>query len=195
MRIYGKRVAFVGVSWGAAYKIWPQTEGTEMPDIERGSMGEDVIALAADHAGVDLKDVLKHELVSQGYKVLDLGTNGPGSVDYPDYGDAMGQAIRDGKAARGILVCGTGIGISIAANRYKEVRAAVVHDETTARLGREHNDANVMAIGARMISEHVALLCLDQFLNTAFGGERHVGRVKKLSPQYEFNTATKDAAE
>ena len=170
-----------------------------MSDVAVGSMAKGVIAVAADHAGVALKDILKAELIGRGYKVLDLGTNGPQSVDYPDYGDAMGRAIQDGKVTCGVLVCGTGIGISIAANRYVAVRAAVVHDETSARLAREHNDANVMAIGGRMVSEHVALLCLDQFLNTAFGGERHVGRVQKLTPGYnpaeKLTNMQKDAAE
>ncbi len=166
-----------------------------MSDIDVGSMGEDVIAVAADHAGVALKDILKAELIERGYTVLDLGTSGSDSVDYPDFGDAMGRAIRDGKAARGVLVCGTGIGISIAANRYPEVRAAVVHDETTARLGREHNDANVMAIGARIVAEHVAILCLDAFLHTPFGGERHLARVQKLTPGYKITNIRKDAAE
>ena len=109
------------------------------------------IALASDHAGYDLKTVLAGALEAAGHAVLDLGTDGPGSVDYPDYGDALAAAISDGRAERGVAVCGTGIGISIALNRHPGVRAALCHDETSARLAREHNDANVLALGQRRI--------------------------------------------
>ncbi len=139
------------------------------------------IAIASDHAGFNLKGTLKVDLESAGYNVLDLGTNGPESVDYPDFGYAMAEAIRDGRVERGVLVCGTGIGISIAANRYPEVRAANVHDALSARFCREHNDANVICFGERLIGSEVARDCLRVFLETRFEGGRHIQRVEKLS--------------
>lgn len=139
------------------------------------------IAVASDHAGFDLKEILKRDLQDAGHEVLDLGTHSTASVDYPDFGRAMGDAVASGKAARGVLVCGTGIGISIAANRNPKVRAALVHDETTARLSREHNDANVVAFGARVIGVETAREALKVFLTTDWLGGRHAGRVDKLS--------------
>ena len=124
---------------------------------------------------------MKQDLEEMGYEILDLGTNGPDSVDYPDFGKKLGEAIAAGEAGRGIVVCGTGIGISIAANRNPAVRAALCHDETSARLAREHNDANVLALGARLIGSEVARDCLKTFLQTEFGGGRHSGRVAKLA--------------
>jgi ribose 5-phosphate isomerase B len=144
-------------------------------------MPSEAIAIASDHAGYDLKLLLTKELRDLGYGVLDLGTGGPESVDYPDFGFAMAAAIRDGRAARGALICGTGIGISIAANRFKEVRAAVVHDAYGARLCRQHNDANVICFGGRTIGPDVARECLRIFLETPFDGGRHARRVDKLS--------------
>lgn len=138
------------------------------------------IALASDHAGLELKDALKAILTAAGHEVLDLGTNGPESVDYPDYGDRMARAILAGEAGRGVLVCGSGIGISIAANRHRGIRAALCHDTTSARLSRLHNDANVLALGARLIGTEVAKDCLTIFLETEFEGGRHAGRVDKL---------------
>ncbi len=138
------------------------------------------IALAADHAGYELKTTLVEELRSMGHEILDLGTDGPGSVDYPDYGTALAESIASGEAERGVAVCGTGIGISIAVNRHPGVRAALCHDETSARLAREHNDANVLALGARLIGPEVAKACLRTFLETEFAGGRHVARVAKL---------------
>ncbi|MBI3504742.1 MAG: ribose 5-phosphate isomerase B [Proteobacteria bacterium] len=138
------------------------------------------IALAADHVGYELKALLVKDLADAGIPVVDLGTNSADSVDYPDYADRLAAALKDGRATRGILVCGTGIGISIAANRHRHIRAALCHDETTARLGREHNDANVLALGARVIGPEVARACLKVFLSTPFGGGRHEKRVAKL---------------
>lgn len=138
------------------------------------------VAIASDHAGVALKDVLAGELRALGYEVLDLGTKGTGSVDYPDFGHALAAAVADGRAERGVAVCGTGIGISIAVNRHAGVRAALCHDATSARLAREHNDANVLALGQRLIGEEVAKECLRVFLATDFAGGRHAGRVAKL---------------
>lgn len=144
-------------------------------------MSEGTIAIASDHAGPLLKAVLKAELEQRGYTVLDLGTHGDDSVDYPDFGRAVGEAVASGQAGRGIVICGTGIGISIAANRIAGVRAAVCHDVTSAKLAREHNDANVMALGVRLIGPEVAMDCLDAFMTTEFsGGERHVRRIEKL---------------
>ncbi|OFW98910.1 MAG: ribose 5-phosphate isomerase B [Alphaproteobacteria bacterium RIFCSPHIGHO2_12_FULL_66_14] len=139
------------------------------------------IAVASDHAGFDLKELLKRDLQQAGHDVLDLGTNSTESVDYPDFGKAMADAIGSGKAGRGVLVCGTGIGISIAANRNPKVRAALVHDVTSARLSREHNDANVVAFGARLIGTETAREALKVFLDTEWAGGRHAGRVAKLS--------------
>lgn len=139
------------------------------------------IAVASDHAGFDLKEILKSDLQAAGYAVLDLGTNSTASVDYPDFGAAMAEAIASGRAERGVLVCGSGIGISIAANRHPKVRAVLAHDATSARLSREHNDANVVAFGQRVIGVEVAREALKVFLNTPFEGGRHAGRVAKLS--------------
>ena len=139
------------------------------------------IAVAADHAGFDLKEILKRDLQEAGYAVIDLGTNSTASVDYPDFGRALADAVASGKAERGVLVCGTGIGISIAANRNPKIRAALAHDVTSAKLSREHNDANVVAFGARLIGTEVARGALKAFLDTEFAGGRHAGRVEKLS--------------
>jgi ribose 5-phosphate isomerase B len=139
------------------------------------------IAVASDHAGFDLKEILKRDLQEAGHEVLDLGTNSTASVDYPDFGKAMGEAIASGKAARGVLVCGSGIGISIAANRNPKVRAVLSHDVTSARLSREHNDANVIAFGQRLIGVETAREALQVFLSTEWAGGRHAGRVEKLS--------------
>lgn len=143
-------------------------------------MNKDCIAVASDHAGVDLKNTIRDELKSRGFEVLDLGTNGPSSVDYPDFGHAMGEAIDSGKASRGVVVCGSGIGISIAANRHKAVRAALCTSGLMARLARLHNDANVLALGERLVGISVAMDCLDEFLNTEFEGGRHAARVEKI---------------
>ncbi|MFD1627563.1 ribose 5-phosphate isomerase B [Azospirillum griseum] len=139
------------------------------------------VALASDHAGYQLKNEIAASLTTAGYAVLDFGTNGPESVDYPDYAAQVAAAVTDGRAERGVLVCGSGIGISIAANRHPGVRAALVHDVTTARLCREHNDANVIALGARVIGPEIAKDCVTTFLTTAFeGGERHSRRIAKM---------------
>ncbi|MPZ11651.1 MAG: ribose 5-phosphate isomerase B [Kiloniellaceae bacterium] len=139
------------------------------------------IAIAADHAGFDLKSTLLEELKSAGYEVLDLGTkDATTSVDYPDFGRLVAESVASGKADAGVVVCGTGIGISIAVNRHPGARAALCHDVTSARLSREHNDANVLALGARMTGEQVAKDCLHTFLNTEFAGDRHARRVQKL---------------
>ena len=140
-----------------------------------------MIAIASDHAGLDLKKLLVEELKAMGETVLDLGTNSADSVDYPDFGDALARTITEGRAAKGVLVCGTGIGMSIAANRHMGIRAAHCRDTTDARYARLHNDANVIALGARTVGIEVAKDCLKTFLATGFeGGGRHQRRVDKL---------------
>ncbi len=142
------------------------------------------IALAADHAGFALKALLADELRTQGYAVLDLGTNdAERSVDYPDYGRAVAEAVASGHARFGIAVCGSGIGMDIAANRNPAVRAALCTSGLMARLARSHNDANVLVLGSRIVGVEVARDCLHEFLTTDFLGGRHAARVDKLSLQ------------
>jgi ribose 5-phosphate isomerase B len=143
-------------------------------------MTVEVVALASDHAGFPLKKALAEALTARGLEILDLGAKDESSVDYPDFGHGLARLVEEGRVSRGVLVCGTGIGISIAANRHPGVRAALCHDRTTARLAREHNDANVLALGARVIGLETALDCLDAFLTTEFAGGRHERRVAKL---------------
>jgi ribose 5-phosphate isomerase B len=140
----------------------------------------ETIAIASDHAGFELKEALKGTLEELGFSPLDLGTDGPASVDYPDFAGNLASALAEDKAKRGVLVCGTGIGISIAANRHRHIRAGLVHDVTTARMTRLHNDANVLCLGARIIGLDVAKDCLRVFLETDFEGGRHQNRVAKL---------------
>lgn len=139
------------------------------------------IAIASDHAAFELKFALAEHMRSLGHEVLDLGPQGADPVDYPDYGYAIAEAIASGRASRGVAICGSGIGISIAVNRHPAARAALVSEPLSARLAREHNDANVIAMGARLIGIAMAKECLDAFLNTEFGGDRHRRRVEKLS--------------
>jgi ribose 5-phosphate isomerase B len=142
---------------------------------------QETIGIACDHAGVELKDLLVAELKAAGFAVLDLGTNSPDSVDYPDFADKLAAAMKQGDVKRGVLICGTGIGISIAANRHRHVRAALAHNTTAARLARQHNDANVLALGARVLGSEVARDCLKVFLETEFEGGRHQRRVDKMT--------------
>lgn len=139
------------------------------------------IALASDHAGFALKDELSAWLRDSGHIVLDLGTNGPESVDYPEFGARLANAVASGEAERGIAVCGSGIGISIAVNRNPKCRCARVDDPLSARLSREHNDANVLALGGRLIGSDMAKACVMEFLGTDFAGGRHQRRVDQLS--------------
>ncbi len=140
----------------------------------------DTIVIASDHAGVELKALMAGDLRGMGFTVKDLGTATTDSVDYPDYGHAVGRAVQTHEAKAGVLICGTGIGISIAANRHPGVRAALVHDDMTARMAREHNDANVMALGARIVPADTARALLKTFFETPFEGGRHARRVEKL---------------
>ena len=139
------------------------------------------IALSADHAGYQLKDLLADWLREEGHDIIDLGTNGPESVDYPEYGARLARAIADGEAERGITVCGSGIGIAIAANRNPACRCAQVAEPLSASLARSHNDANVIALGARLIGIDMAKACVTAFLTTEFAGGRHQRRVDQLS--------------
>lgn len=139
------------------------------------------IALAADHAGYLMKDELAAWLRGQGHDVADLGTNGPESVDYPLFGGRLADAVTSGAAERGIAVCGSGLGISIAVNRNPACRCARVDDPLSAALAREHNDANVLALGARLIGSDMARACVAAFLDTPFAGGRHQRRVDQLS--------------
>ncbi len=139
------------------------------------------IALGSDHAGVDLKQVAMDHLRQLGHEVIDLGPGDPTvSVDYPDYGAAVGRSVASGDAALGVAICGSGIGISIAANKISGVRAALVHDVTTAHLAREHNHANVLCLGARVLGVTTALEAIDAFLS-AVPEDRHLNRLAKLA--------------
>ncbi len=139
------------------------------------------IAIASDHAAFVLKSELAAWLAEQGHAVADLGTVSDASVDYPDYGYKLADHIAAGKAEFGVALCGSGIGISIAVNRNPAVRCARVDEPLSARLAREHNDANVIAMGARLIGLDMAKACIEAFLATPFAGDRHVRRVEKLS--------------
>jgi ribose 5-phosphate isomerase B len=139
-----------------------------------------VIAIGADHAGYSLKEDLKGWLVGGGHQVLDFGTHSLESVDYPDFAGPVADAVTSGAAARGVLVCGTGMGMAMAANKFDGVRAAVCLDPLMARMSREHNDANVLALGARLTEGRSAVEILQAWLETAFAGGRHVRRVEKL---------------
>jgi ribose 5-phosphate isomerase B len=139
------------------------------------------IAIASDHAAYALKAELAAWLASLGHEVADLGPDSAASVDYPDYGYKLAEHMQAGKAERGVALCGSGIGISIAVNRNPAVRCALVSEPLSARLSREHNDANVLAMGARLTGSEMAKACIEAFLATPFGGDRHQRRVDKLS--------------
>jgi ribose 5-phosphate isomerase B len=139
------------------------------------------IAIVSDHAAFDMKAALAQYLRDAGHDVTDLGPDGVDSVDYPDYGYKLAEEIATGRADRGVALCGSGIGISIAANRHPACRCALVSEPLSARLAREHNDANAIAMGGRLLGLDMAKACLDAFLATPFGGGRHERRVEKLS--------------
>ena len=139
------------------------------------------IALSADHAGFDLKDQLAAWLAEAGHEIIDLGTNSSDSVDYPDFGARLGEALASGRAERGIAVCGSGIGIAIAANRNPGCRCAQVNEPLSARLARTHNDAIAIALGSRLIGPEMARACVEAFLTTEFEGGRHQRRVDMLN--------------
>ena len=139
------------------------------------------IALGADHAGFQVKEALKAWLIEQGYQVVDYGTHSPESVDYPDYAAEVAEAVADQKVERGVLVCGTGIGMAITANKVPGVRAALCSDLYTARASREHNDANVLTLGGRLMGPEMAVEMLRMWLETDFAGGRHRRRVDKIA--------------
>ena len=143
-------------------------------------MQEKKILIAADHGGVQLKEDLIKHLESLGYEVVDYGTNGLESVNYPDFAKALAMGIKKGVASRGILICTSGIGMSIAANRYPFIRAALVQTPEMTEMARAHNDANVLVFGAKFIQSKLARYCVDVFLTTAFEGGRHCVRVNAL---------------
>jgi ribose 5-phosphate isomerase B len=148
------------------------------------------IVLTADHAGVDLKDMLAAWLAEQGHDILDLGTRDHKSVDYPRYGAMLAEALADGRAERGITVCGSGIGVAIAANRNPACRCAQVAEPLSAALARQHNDANAIALGARLIGVEMAKACVAAFLSNDFLGGRHRHRVEQLAdPSSQRETA------
>lgn len=138
------------------------------------------LVIGNDHAGVDLKNMIKEHLRKQGHEVINIGTNTLDSVDYPDIAKELSKYILEGKVQYGILICGTGIGISISANKVEGIRAALAHNEFTAKLSRLHNNANVIALGARVIGDELAKACVDTFIGTEFEGGRHAKRVCKI---------------
>ena len=138
------------------------------------------ILLASDHAGFKLKDKIKRFLIKKGNTVLDLGTKNTNSVDYPDYAHLLSKKMKNNKSQFGILICGSGIGMDMAANKHKNIRAALCYNTKSTKLSRQHNNANVMTIGARLIKEKTALMCVSTFLKTEFVGGRHIKRIKKI---------------
>ena len=138
------------------------------------------IILASDHAGFKLKEQIKNFLIKKRRKVLDLGTNNTNSVDYPDFAHRLSNKMKKNTKLFGILVCGSGIGMGMTANRHKNVRAALCYNLKSAKLSRQHNNANVMTIGARLTKKNVALKCVNTFINTNFKGGRHLRRIKKI---------------
>ena len=139
------------------------------------------IYLASDHGGVILKDKLVNHLKSKNVEVIDLGPEVGNSVDYPDYADKLCNAVLESNNSRGVLICGTGIGMSIAANKVKDIRATLVWNEFTAKMSREHNNSNVLVMGERVLNHDRALDYADIWLTTDFGGERHQRRLDKIS--------------
>jgi ribose 5-phosphate isomerase B len=140
----------------------------------------DPVIIGADHAGFELKERLKKTLARKGIPCQDVGTDSRESVDYPDYAHKVAESVASGRVPRGVLVCGTGLGMAIAANRHPGVRAAVAYDEATARLSREHNDSNVLALGGRTLDAALAERILEVWLDTPFAGGRHAARVAKI---------------
>jgi ribose 5-phosphate isomerase B len=172
--------------------------GCDTPTPSRGVGGgqytrEMRIAVGSDHAGFTLKDHVAAHLAVLGHEVVDLGTHDEvTSVDYPDYGAAVGRAVADGQADLGVCVCGTGVGISIAANKIPGIRAALVHDVTTARLARQHNDANVVCLGGRTTGVATATDSIEAFLSSEFGAGRHIKRIDKIAALDEARGERRD---
>jgi ribose 5-phosphate isomerase B len=140
-----------------------------------------MMVIASDHGGLELKEAIKKCLVARGLSVRDFGTDNGDSVDYPDFGEKVARAVSSGEAERGILICGTGIGMSIVANKFPGVRAALVNDPFTARMAKEHNNANVLVLGGRVITPEVACRLVEIWLDSEFEGDRHQRRLDKIS--------------
>jgi len=145
------------------------------------SSSKPCIVVGSDHAGFRAKETIKKYLEGAGYPVEDVGTHSEESVDYPDYAKAVGERVAAGNDSLGVVVCGTGIGVSIAANKVEGIRAALAHDSLTARRAREHNDANVIALGGKVVGEDEAIAIVQEFLGATFAGGRHQRRVDKIS--------------
>jgi ribose 5-phosphate isomerase B len=143
-------------------------------------MSETVVIIGSDHGGYVLKEKLKAELLKKGIPVEDVGTDGEGSVDYPDFGAQVAGAVSRGEFARGILICGTGIGMSMVANRFAGVRAALCNDLFTAAMSRRHNDSNILVMGGRVVGEGLAIEILETWLNARFEEGRHLSRILKF---------------
>jgi len=146
-----------------------------------------IIAIGSDHAAFAFKEEMKSFLLEKGYEIKDFGTNNTESVDYSDYGFIVGESVAKGECERGIVICGTGIGISISANKVKGVRAALCNDIFTSRLSREHNNANVLALGAWVIGSGMAKAIIETWLETGFEGGRHLNRINKISGYEELH--------
>ncbi len=144
------------------------------------SSGTVLTAVASDHGGFELKNIVTAHLADRGIGVLDLGPESAGTVDYPDYAVKMAKCVQSGTARRGVLICGTGLGMSIAANRFKGIRAALCHDHFTASASRRHNDSNILVLGGRVLGTDLAVEILDTWLDTSFEGERHNRRIEKI---------------
>jgi ribose 5-phosphate isomerase B len=138
------------------------------------------IAIGSDHAGFELKQIIVEHLSSRNLDLIDCGTNNLDSVDYPDFAKRVADEVSNKDLVMGILVCGSGQGMAMTANRYKDVRAAICHNSDVAKVTREHNDANILCLGSRFIEEAEALKCVDVFLSTDFEGERHLKRINKI---------------
>ena len=142
---------------------------------------KEIIPIASDHAGYELKELVIAHLYEKGFEVRDFGTNGPDSVDYPDFAHPVGCAVNKGEYKRGIVICGSGNGVQMTVNKYLHVRCALCWTPELAQLGRAHNDANILSMPARFISTDTAMQIVDMFLNTPFEGGRHARRVEKIS--------------
>lgn len=143
-----------------------------------------MIAIGSDHAAFPFKEEIKAYLIANGYEIRDYGTCGPERVDYCDFGFRVGEAVANGECEKGLVFCGTGVGISISANKVKGIRAVVCSEPYSAKLSREHNDTNILALGARVVGIELAKMIVDVWLNTQFEGGRHATRIEKIA-QYE----------
>ena len=150
------------------------------PVIREGKMKIKKVILASDHAGFKLKEDIKKFLIKKRKKILDLGTQNTNSVDYPDYAHLLSKKMNNDKNQAGILICGSGIGMVMAANKHKNIRAALCYNVKSTKLSRQHNNANVITIGARLTKKNMALQCVNTFINTNFEGGRHLKRIKKI---------------